>query len=996
MTVHVHCLAELRSTFRATFCALFVAAVAGALLPASVEAQTYEVLHGFSVEGGSPRGALLLAADGSLYGTTESGGRFGLGSVFVLRPNGVGFDFSTVYEFSGADGAGPSAGLAQGVDGAFFGTTAFGGSAGAGTVFRIDSSGSLTSLHHFAVSDGRQPGALVQGSDGNFYGTTLQGGTNGWGTAFRINSAGSLMTLHSFTNGADGVSPGGLVRGNDGNFYGTAGYGVSSCICGVIFRIDGLGSLTTLHTFTGFDGSQPVGLIQGSDGYFYGTTYWDRVNGWGTIFRMDTSGSLTTLHQFTLSDGVNPLAGLLEGSDGSLYGTTTSGGANGAGTIFKIDRSGSLTVLHSFLRSNDGWQPRGELIQGSDGSVFGTSYYGGGSELGTVFRIDASGFTTLHTFTNSDGFDPYAGVIQGNDGDLYGTTIKGGASGNGTVFRTSVVGSLMTLHSFGSEPTDPYSYSGLVQGSDGGFYGTTVIFGDYDAGTVFRIDSSGSLTTLHSFAWDSSDGAHPVAELVEGSDGNFYGMTKEGGTGYVGTIFRIDRSGLLTTIHTFTGDEVDGALPVARLIQGSDGSFYGTTPGFGSSNRGRVFRVDTAGSLTTLNTFTGSDGGYPVAGLVQSSDGSFYGTTSGFDMAESGNGAIPSAETGTVFRIDTSGVLTTLHRFSGTDGGYPTAGLVNGSDGNFYGTTSLGGANGYGTVFRINSVGSLTTLHHFTGSDGANPSAGLVQGSDGRLYGTTRAGGPYNGGVVFGLTLPPNTPAGSNVPVQDSSAPTVQLTFDSVATGGTTTVVPIDPATAGDVPGGFAIVGSVAYQIQTTAVFAGPVTIAFIVPDPITEADFNSLVVLHNENGVLVDVTAASPARNYATRTIYAVTSSFSPFYMARTGPHISTLFDQTKAYKSGSTVPIKLRLLSASNANISSPSTALTVRHLSRIGGNTSNVVLDSGHANPDGNFRYDATLGGYIFNLSTKGLTPGTWVLSFSVGGDGSFVYLVGFDVK
>jgi len=125
-------------------------------------------------------------------------------------------------------------------------------------------------------------------------------------------------------------------------------------------------------------------------------------------------------------------------------------------------------------------------------------------------------------------------------------------------------------------------------------------------------------------------------------------MTKEGGTGYVGTIFRIDRSGLLTTIHTFTGDEVDGALPVARLIQGSDGSFYGTTPGFGSSNRGRVFRVDTAGSLTTLNTFTGSDGGYPVAGLVQSSDGSFYGTTSGFDMAESGNGAIPSAETGTV------------------------------------------------------------------------------------------------------------------------------------------------------------------------------------------------------------------------------------------------------------------------------------------------------------------------------------------------------------
>src|SRR6185503_7411591 len=152
--------------------------------------------------------------------------------------------------------------------------------------------------------------------------------------------------------------------------------------------------------------------------------------------------------------------------------------------------------------------------------------------------------------------------------------------------------------------------------------------------------------------------------------------------------------------------------------------------------------------------------------------------------------------------------------------------------------------------------------------------------------------------------------------------------------------------------------------------FSGPITIAFVVPGPMTEAEFNTLAVLHNDNGVLVDVTASSPARNYATRTIYAITNSLSPFYIVRAGPHISTLFDRAKAYKSGSTVPVKVRLLDSSNVNVSSPNTTLTARSLIRIGGSTATSVLDAGSANPDNAFRYDASLGGYILNLSTKGL--------------------------
>jgi septal ring-binding cell division protein DamX len=241
------------------------------------------------------------------------------------------------------------------------------------------------------------------------------------------------------------------------------------------------------------------------------------------------------------------------------------------------------------------------------------------------------------------------------------------------------------------------------------------------------------------------------------------------------------------------------------------------------------------------------------------------------------------------------------------------------------------------------------------------------------------------------------TGSGQNVIVQTTGA---DLTFSQVTTTGTSSVVPIDPATVGQVPGGFAVSNSVAYEISTTASFSGPVTLAFRVPGPISQTDFNNLAILHNVNGTLMDVTTTTPARDYSTLTIYATTNSFSPFYLARRGLHINTLFDQTKAYKSGSTVPIKLQALDANNSNVSSSSTSLVARDLRLVSGNTTAPVVDSGNANPDSTFRYDSTLGGsgggYIFNLSTRGLASGQYVLSFYVGNDRSFFYTVKFEVK
>src|ERR1017187_409046 len=400
---------------------------------------------------------------------------------------------------------------------------------------------------------------------------------------------------------------------------------------------------------------------------------------------------------------------------------------------------------------------------------------------GRTFHADAQTETILYRFGSSptDGFDPQAGLVQGSDSNFYGTTYAGGtgngcSDGCGTVFRISPSGTYTSLYSFGSflcfyssfgifpcDGAEPLA--GLVQGSDGNFYGTTSGGGEGatgncpegGCGTVFRISPSGTFTSLYSFAGYPNDGAQPQAGLVQGSDGNFYGTTAGGGTNscYCGTVFRISPSGTYTSLYSFGGSPNDGANPEAGLVQGSDGNFYGTTYDGGSTNCstiygagcGTVFRISPSGTETTLYSFGSSptDGVNPQAGLVQGSDGNFYGTT--FAGGVTSTNCEYCYGYGTVFRISPSGTFTSLYSFgnSPTDGFEPQAGLVQGSDGNFYGTTSGGGTYGGGIVFRISPSGSYTNLYSFGGSpnDGSDPVAGLVQGSDGNFYGTTLAGG---------------------------------------------------------------------------------------------------------------------------------------------------------------------------------------------------------------------------------------------------------------
>jgi uncharacterized repeat protein (TIGR03803 family) len=390
--------------------------------------------------------------------------------------------------------------------------------------------------------------------------------------------------------------------------------------------------------------------------------------------------------------------------------------------------------------------------------------------LAVAIASPAQTFKSLFSFDGTDGVGNEAALVQATDGNFYGTTAGGGTNGDyGTVFKITTSGGLTTLYNFCSQPgcsdgADPFSGL-LVQGTDGNFYGTTELGGLTNGdcilrscGTVFKITPSGTLTTLYDFCSQPAcaDGDEPRAGLVQGTDGNFYGTTQGGGTARqggsaFGTVFKITPSGTLTTVYSFCSQTLctDGDFPTAGLIQASDGNFYGTNYG-GVYGDGTVFKVTPRGTLTTLVSFDGTDGNYPYAGVTQGTDGNFYGTTY-YGGTKCGGG---SGGCGTVYKITPSGTLTTLYSFGS---GHPEEGLVQATDGNFYGTTHTGGASGDGTIFKITSSGALTTLYTFCSqsscTDGGTPTTALVQDTDGKLYGTTTGGGTNGYGTVFSLSV---------------------------------------------------------------------------------------------------------------------------------------------------------------------------------------------------------------------------------------------------
>jgi uncharacterized repeat protein (TIGR03803 family) len=345
--------------------------------------------------------------------------------------------------------------------------------------------------------------------------------------------------------------------------------------------------------FDGTNGEDPRGLVQATDGNLYGTTEHGGAIGYGTLFRISTGRKLTTFYTFCsqalCSDGSYPVGALIQAADGKLYGVT-NGGAGGRGAVFKVTLSGTLTTLYSFCSSGypvcpDGYWPFAGLVQGIDGNFYGTTIAGGPLNYGTVFKVTQGGkLTNLHSFVNTDGSDPVAGLIQANDGNFYGVAQYGGTHGAGTVFRITPSGAFTTLYNFGSQPScgdGQFPQAALVEASDGNLYGTTNGQAGCGYGTLFKITPTGTFTELHNFCSEAgcADGVYPATQLVQGSDGNLYGVTTGGVYPTLGTVFKFESGGTLTTLYNFCLQEIgcpNGAYP-GGLMQDTSGTFYGTT-----------------------------------------------------------------------------------------------------------------------------------------------------------------------------------------------------------------------------------------------------------------------------------------------------------------------------------------------------------------------------------------------------------------------------------
>ncbi len=735
-------------------------------------------LHSFgftNLIGRGPEATLTAGSDGFLYGTARLGGLGNGGTVFRLRPDGSAF--AVTHHFRGPDGLTPIGEVIEGTDGLLYGATFQGGATNKGVVYRMARDGQdFVLLHEFGSIAGNGSGAasgLIEGRDGWLYGTCFSGGTNDAGTVFKLRRDGTgFTTLWEFSEATGRLPQGGLIEARDRRLYGTCSRGGESD-AGTVFGLERDGSgFALLREFDGLDGSNPVAsLFEGSDGGLYGTTREGGALGFGTVFRVSNRGErFRVLWDFFGPDwdGFRPFCALVEGTDGALYGTAAGGGEVDGGTVFRINKDGSAyEILRSLgVSFVEGKNPFNGLTRLPGGRLVGTTFSGGGANSGCVFtlREDGSEYGLVWSFSASggDGVGPANPLIESADGWLYGTTDGGGYYARGSVFRAAKDGSAYeVLHDFtGNELQGRGPVSGLVESRDGWLYGATSGEETYgtniSTGLIFRLRKDGSdYAIAHRFLTPPNritpEGIRPVGGLIEATNGLFYGFTAAGGTNGFGTLYCIDVNDTNGTNFqvVFHLGTTNGGFAGARPMQASDGLLYAVASGSPQRTNGAVFRVQPNGEgLEVLRRFSGGDGSVPVAPVFEAGDGRLFGTTT--------NGGL--AGRGLIYRMEKSGAhFTVLRSFRGgiSDGAHPYAALVEGPDGELYGTTRHGGARDRGVMFRIGRDGlRYTIVHHYVDGDafGGRAVAALWRSADGAFYGTTPVGGDLGMGTLFRVT----------------------------------------------------------------------------------------------------------------------------------------------------------------------------------------------------------------------------------------------------
>lgn len=583
--------------------------------------------------GANPNGNnLIQATNKKLYGMTTYGGSHNFGTIFS-------FDLATntqvkLFDFDSTNGAYPFASLVQASNGKLYGTTFAGGiygdlySGGYGTIFSFDPvTNTHLKLFDFNQANGASPAcSLIKASNGKLYGTTYQGGISdypgdpGYGTVFSFSTDSNIfVNLFDFD-----------INNNNAN------------------------------------GAFPLsGFVQAGNGKLYGMTSANGAHDYGTIFSFDPSTNvLTGLLSFNITNGATPNHSFIQATNGKLYGTAL-GGTDQRGILFSFDPATNAQVDLNDFKSPNGYAPQGGLVQAANGKYYGVTPYGGTGVWGTIFSYDAATNTqaNLYNFNGANGSNPLSSLVRAGNGKLYGTTFYGGSNDNGTIFSFDpTTNTQAKLFDFNYGSSGANAHGSLVQAGNGKLYGMAPVGGSGGLGTIYSFDPTAN-TFAKLFDFNGTNGGIPYGSLVQAANGKLYGMTYQGGANDSGTLFSFDPA-TNTQAILIDFNTVRGAYPTGSLIQASNGKLYGMTYGGGAGNYGVIFSFDpAANSFIKLFDFDNTRGAYPFGSLAQASNGKLYG------MTWSGG----SNDKGVVFSYDITGSsFTKLQDFNGANGANPS------------------------------------------------------------------------------------------------------------------------------------------------------------------------------------------------------------------------------------------------------------------------------------------------------------------------------------
>lgn len=576
--------------------------------------------HDFDDTNGSyPQGNLLQATDGKLYGLTNTGGASDFGVLFQFDPaTGV---YSKKADFDGElTGSNPLGALIQTKNGKFYGLTSGGGKNGYGCLFEYDALNSklIKKVDFEAGANGGRPyGSLVEAADGNLYGLTTVGGSNDFGVLFQFDPTSSNYTVKiNFDDVALGASPqSSLLLAKNGKLYGVTEYGGTQSE-GVLFEYDpATSSFSKKFDFNnnaGLTGKYPIGaLIQASDGLLYGMNYTGGIGGVGALYKYDpaTAAYSKEFDFHASSNGNVPAGALIQGSDKMIYGITQSGGLNNQGTIFQYDPAlDDYKKKFDFDRNASGAIPAGNLVQTGDGRIYGTTLEGGTNDKGVLFEFDpaTAAYKIKVTFDGTNGSYPSGELIQLSNGKIYGMTREGGKSNAGVIFQFDpTTSAYVKKFEFDDNGNGKYPEGGLTQAADGKLYGLTTTGGSITTidfpdgfGALFQFDPTTDNYTKKIDFDGSAMGRNPAGTLAKAVDGKLYGMASYGGktdannsSGY-GVLFQFDpATAVITTKLEFDGIE-KGSNPNGSLLAASNGNLYGVTFTGGLYGMGVLFQFD--------------------------------------------------------------------------------------------------------------------------------------------------------------------------------------------------------------------------------------------------------------------------------------------------------------------------------------------------------------------------------------------------------------------